>query len=214
MYLSWSAFYEGSSDSYYFNVLIPRFLEEIISKLGKGSCDVADGPAVEFGIRTRDFDRISAEICSRRDEFHIIFVHSDLGGRNRASKINGRREALIEKARNHCEFDINLAVMLSPEKELEAWILADKGAMCTALGVRKLPDCGIPEKPREVERLPDPKLLLKKVIEKVSGRTSSSRNILVRVAQEQNFDELRRTNSFREFENSLISALKYAGFIE
>lgn len=87
MYLSWSAFYEGATDAQYFNVLIPRVLDDIIRGCGKRPCDVAEFPAVEFGIGERSFESVAKQICARKNEFHIIFVHADLGGRGQAVNV-------------------------------------------------------------------------------------------------------------------------------
>lgn len=214
MYLSWSAFYEGASDAQYFNIIIPRLLDEIIRVGGKRPCDVGEYPALEFGIGNRSFDDVAVEICERKNEFHIIFVHSDLGGRGLAANIAQRREQLIQKAQALCGFDPRIAVMLSPEKELEAWALADHAAVKVALGVNTIPQGLMPDTPIAAEKLSDPKARLDAVIRSVTNRRSSARNILVRIAQEQSIDELRRANSFQVFEESLRNALDYAGFLQ
>ena len=214
MYLSWSAFYEGASDAQYFNIIIPRLLDEIIRASGKRPCDVGEFPAVEFGIGDRSFDRVAADICARKNEFHIIFVHADLGGRGQAANIAQRREQLIKRAQEMCAFDPRIAIMLSPEKELEAWALADSAAVKAALGVNTIPGDLIPVTPSAAERLLDPKDILNTIISSVVSRKSYYRNILVRIAQEQSIDQLRRANSFRKFEECLRGVLEYAGFIE
>lgn len=214
MYLSWSAFYEGATDAQYFNVLIPRVLDEIIRECGRRPCDVGEFPAVEFGINSRSFDLVAEEICERKNEFHIIFVHADLGGRGQAANIAQRREELVQKARELCDFDPRIAVMLSPEKELEAWALSDRAAVQVALGVNALPGDLMPPTPEAAEKLADPKANLDVIVNSVVGRRSVSRQILVRIAQEQSISELRRAKSFKIFEGSLREALKWRGFIE
>lgn len=214
MYLSWSAYYEGATDAQYFNILIPRVLDEIIRAAGKRPCDVAEYPALEFGIKNRSFDDVAAQICERKNEFHIIFVHADLGGRSLAAGVRQRREQLIQKAQEICGFDPQVAVMLSPKKELEAWALADPAAVKAALGVKEISPDLLPATPTEAEGLQDPKENLDAIIKNATGRSSDSHNILVRIAQEQNIDELRRAVSFRDFESSLRIALNYAGFLQ
>jgi hypothetical protein len=213
MYLSWSVFYEGASDAQYFNIIIPRLLDEIIRVSGKRPCDIGEYPAMEFGIKNRSFDDVAAEICERKNEFHIIFVHADLGGRELAANVAQRREQLIQKAQEICDFDPRVAVMLSPEKELEAWALSDLSAIKAALGVNAIPGNLTPATPIAAEKLPDPKGSLDAIIRSVTNRKSSARNILVRIAQEQSIDELRRANSFQAFEASLRNALGHAGFL-
>lgn len=214
MYLSWSAYYEGTSDAQYFNVIIPRLLDEIIRTSGKRPCEVAEYPALEFGIGNRLFDDVATRICERKNEFHIIFVHADLGGRGQAANVAQRREQLIQKAQEICGFDPQIAVMLSPEKELEAWALADLAAVKTALGVSAISRGLFPATPAAAERLLDPKARLDEIIKSVTNKSSSYRNILVRIAQEQNIAELRRAHSFKAFEDGLRDALAHAGFLQ
>lgn len=164
MYLSWSAFYEGATDAQYFNVLIPRVLDDIIRGCGKRPCDVAEFPAVEFGIGERSFESVAKQICARKNEFHIIFVHADLGGRGQAVNVAQRREKLIQKAKEMCGFDPRVAVMLSPEKELEAWALSDVAAVKAALGVNAVPGNLMPAHLQLLKDFWIPKLILTKLL--------------------------------------------------
>lgn len=214
MYLSWSAFYEGTTDAQYFNALIPRVLNDIIRECGKRPCDVGEFPAVEFGIGNRSFNEVAEQICARKREFHIIFVHADLGGREQAATIAQRREQLIQKAQEIFGFDPGLAVMLSPEKELEAWALCDLAAIKASLGVNAIPADLMPATPAAAERLLNPKANLDGIVKSVVRRKSAARQILVRIAQEQRIDELRRASSFNAFETSLRQVLGQCGFIE
>jgi hypothetical protein len=215
MYLSWSAFYEGASDALYFNVLIPRILDEIVRECGKRPCDVGEFPAVEFGVESRSFDEVAQMICARKNEFHIIFVHADLGGRGQASNVKQRREQLIQRAQEICGFDSRIAVMLSPEKELEAWALSDIVAVKAALGVTVIHSNLMPDTPAAAEKLIDPKANLEGIVKSVvRKRRSAIPQTLVRIAQEQSIEQLRRTSSFSEFESSLRRVLAQCGFIE
>lgn len=213
MFLSWAAFYEGHSDAHYFNTLIPRFLDDIIRNHGVRPCEVGEFPAVQFGVNGRDFETVSEEICARKGEFHIVFVHADLGGRGLEAGIRNRREALIELARDKCGFDTSTAVMLSPKKELEAWVISDPAAIREALGVTELDQILVPRTANDAERLEDPKRALTAILDSVSVRRRSHNQVMVRIAQEQNFDALRQAGSFSNFEISLTGALKSIGII-
>lgn len=149
-----------------------------------------------------------------KNEFHMIFVHADLGGRGQAANIVHRREQLIRKAEEICGFDPRIAVMLSPQKELEAWALSDLAAIKTALGVNDIVSDLMPSTPDAAERLSDPKGNLEGIVREVIGKKSAIRQILVRIAQEQSINELRRASSFRIFEDCLRKVLAGCGFIE
>jgi hypothetical protein len=211
--LSWAAFYEGRSDSAYFNVLLPRVIEDALRIGGNRPYDVGVSPAVQFGVEERRFEIVSAEICARREEFHILFVHADSGGRAQAQAIENRREALVRLAEKLCNFDRGSAVMLSPRRELEAWALSDADAIASAFGVGVLPPDTVPGAPEEAERLADPKAALREVGRRIGRRRDDSKGVLVRIAQAQRLDQLRKTVSFREFEEDLLRALRHVGFL-
>lgn len=214
MYLSWSAFYEGATDAHYFNVLIPRLLDDIVRTDCLKPCDIIEFPAVQFGVRSRSFDKVSEEICARKNEFHIIFVHADMGGRGLAENLADRREHLIKLANDLCGFNPDFAVMLSPDRELEAWALSDETALRSALGVNSIPQHLVPASPTAAEALVDPKATLDNIIRSVVRKRPPSKQILVRIAQEQSLSELRKANSFKIFERSLRQALKATNFIQ
>ncbi len=214
MYLSWSAFYEGVTDQRYLNILIPRLLEDIILTRGRRPCDVGEFPAVEFGINKRSFDSVADQICLRRREFHILFVHADLGGRHTAGSLRQRREQLVEMASAKCGFDPRKAVLLSPNRELEAWALADEDAVKTALGVRSLTGNLMPRDGRHAERLSDPKAMLDGIVRGAQTKMTSSGQVLVRIAQEQRLSCLRSAPSFTLFENDLCRCLSFCNFID
>lgn len=212
MYLSWAAFYEGRTDASYFNVLIPRMLEEVLRVDGRRPYDVGLAPAVQFGIAERDFDKISNEICDRQQEFHIIFVHADGGSGAQLKEIASRREALIVMATEKCGFQHELFVPLTPVRELEAWALLDVSALKTALGISALPSSvPYPSSAKAAEALTDPKATLQAIINSVGRRRSNPHSVLVRIAQEQDLNRLRTAASFREFEKCLRQSLHHVG---
>ncbi|WP_121064252.1 DUF4276 family protein [Chachezhania antarctica] len=214
MYLSWAAYYEGSSDEKYFNVLIPRLIDNILLNDGVRPYDVALTPSVTFGIPVRDFDTAADQICARREEFHILIVHADSGGRNLQKNIAFRREALVEKAVEKCGFEPSTTAFLTPIKELEAWAIADFEAVLAAFGAKSDPEGILPTTPKEAEALLDPKATLRDFSRSFSKRKNSDAGIMVRIAQEQNIEVLRNAASFLEFEESLKLALEHVGCIK
>lgn len=212
MYISWAAYYEGRTDASYFNILIPRVLEVVLREEGVRAYDVGISPSIEFGVNNRDFASNAEEICARRSEFHLLFVHADSGGRSLRSSLEERREALVEAAVEKCEFDRGSAVLLSPQREMEAWAIADGAAVEAAFGVSHLPPKLLPRSPKEAERHHDPKAVLQEVSRYVGRRRNDVSGILVRIAQEQDIRRLREARSFAEFEDSLRLALKHGGF--
>lgn len=212
MYLSWATFFEGGTDDQYFNVIIPKILEEILRTRGRRPYDVALAPSVEFSRYSREFEVAAQKICEREQEFHILFLHADTGGRALENQIHNRRESLVRLCTELCQLNERRFVFLSPKKELEAWALSDPKAIATALGVRQLVDERLPASAVQAERLDDPKALLHALVSAQTRRGSPQ--ILVRIAQEHDLAVLRRLPSFKAFEESLCNALTDMGCLE
>ncbi len=214
MYLSWAAFYEGVTDSAYFNVLLPRVIDNLLSAEGVRPYDVAVQPSTEFGVSDRDFQRVAAGICSRKDEFHLLFIHADAGGRALREGIANRCEALAQLAADICQFQIERAIYLKPMRELEAWALSDPAAILSAFGLSSFSARTLqilPANPRHLEQVQDPKETLSEIARQEGLRKYNHSSILVRIAQEQSIQSLRRIPSFQASEGLLRSALAHAG---
>lgn len=214
MYLAWAAFYEGGTDAMYFDVLIPRLLEDILAADGIRPVDVPSSPAVKIGLETREVNAVAAEICGNREAFHLLFIHADTGGRALQAGIANRREAFAQAAVALCEWPINRTALLSPRHETEAWALADGEAVCRALGFNGRPaELGLPRTPAAAERLQDPKAKLDEAARIVSARgyRNGAAKLLPLIAQEQQIATLRNCPSFQDFEASLRDSLASLG---
>ena len=88
-WLSWAVLYEGDSDASYFDVLLPRLMTEIVFTRGTRHSDVPLFPSVR--IRRDEVEVAAREICEAREAFHLIFVHTDSGGRAVAASLDRLR---------------------------------------------------------------------------------------------------------------------------
>jgi hypothetical protein len=186
-------------------------MANILIEAGVRPYDVAVSPSVVFGMGERSFDVASRAICERRNEFHLLFVHADFGGRALQQNVTERREALVQAAVELCGFNEATAVYLSPLRELESWAIADKTAVELAFGVSRLPADLLPSDPRAAERHADPKSVLRAIGQHVGRRRPENAGILVRIAQEQRLEVLRSATSFQSFEEGLRSSLHDIG---
>ncbi|MGT2515623.1 hypothetical protein ACVOMT_16565 [Sphingomonas panni] len=213
MFLPWAAYYEGNTDASYYDVLIPRVIDDILLSDGLRPVVVPETPAVRFGLEGREVQRVASQICTERDAFHILFVHADTGGRALEAEIVHRREAYAMAANAECGWPLERTINLSPRHETEAWALADADAVCRALGYKGDPrHLPLPATPSAAERLTDPKAVLRAIAEDVSGRSNRPSNgLLTAIAQEQSLDVLRAVPSFQAFEQELRQALATLG---
>lgn len=210
-YLCWAAMYEGNSDADYFNVLIPRLMEEIALS-GHRTPTIPLSPAVPIG---RNSVEISAKyICENASAFHIVFIHADTGGRGLEENIYGHSCAYCDAISEMCNFDRDRCVVIAPRHETEAWILGDANAVVQSLGYTGPPEnLGLPPNPAAAERLTDPKAVFNSAVNQVRGRQARRRAHpgYAAVAQRQDFGSLRQMPSFREFEDRLTVAMRSLG---
>lgn len=213
-YVSWAALYEGASDQAYFDLLIPRAMESIIALRGTRNSTISPSPAVRF--QRGPAGAVAKKICSASDAFHLIFIHSDTGGRALQTEMDHRSTRYCESIHTLCDWPVVRCISISPRHETEAWVIADPGAVTAALGYRGSPESiGLPITALQAERLVDPKHALEAAVMQVRGRRRpyDAKQIFPAIAQRQSIAILRETKSFSAFETTLSAALTDLGCI-
>lgn len=213
-YVAWAVLYEGPTDRAYFDVLLPRLMEEIVLSSGIRSSTVPINPAVV--LSRGSIAEVAKEDCEASQAFHLCFIHADTGGRNLEVGLENRSVAYCHAMHALCNWPPARCIVLSPRKETEAWILSDGNAVTSALGYSDSPvSIGLPVTAAEAEGLADPKATLKQAVKKVRGRRRflSEDDLFPAIAQRQSFDMLRKTKSFAVFERSLRVALADIGCV-
>jgi hypothetical protein len=216
IYLSWAALYEGATDTSYLGVLLPRIMEAI--SLADGRQEIRVPPDAVYGTGLpREMQSFAEAACSLKDSVHIIFVHADTGGRALEANMGSRSCAYCDAIRDFCEWPPERCVVVAPRHEMEAWALADPAAVCDALGYAGHPaDLDLPQDAVAAEGLADPKATLEAALAEVRGRRSRqpAHQILPAIARDQSIDALRRSPSFRDFEQDLRGAMASLGCID
>jgi len=213
-YISWASLYEGSTDRSYFDVLIPRIMEELTQQFGKRAVTIPINPAVDLGVFGRNPDRVAQEVESNASSFHLLFLHLDVGGRAQEATLPRRIEEYVSAIRQRCDWREDRCIIVAPRHETEAWVMADPKSVCDALGYRgPLDPLGLPVSAADAERLPDPKAVLERAVSTVSGRRArrGGSQIFSRIAQIQPLAELRGSQTYRRFEENLKVGLSSLG---
>jgi hypothetical protein len=208
-YVAWAALYEGTTDEYYFNVLVPKLMEHLVAARGRRSSTIPATPAAVFKRGTADF--VARQICAEQEAIHIAFVHADTGGRNLEREMAGRGASVCDLALERCDWPRDRCIVIAPRHETEAWVLADPAAVCEALGYNGTPgSIGLPLDAARAERLVDPKATLAEAAGQVRGRrrSMSATQLLAAIAQRQRLGALRGSPSFRSFEGDVVRALR------
>lgn len=214
LYLSWVGFYEGPSDAAYYDILLPRAMEEITLAESERAVRVPQAPALRLEAG-RGREGFAKAICANSGSFELIFIHADTGGRAQEASIDDRGSAYCRAIRERCEWPAERCIVLQPRRETESWVLADPEAVMTALGLRGGSSRhGLPVDAAAAETLPDPKAALNGVVRSVVGRRRPKRGstaLFTRIAQLQRLDALRSSRSFQTFEADLRRALVSLG---
>lgn len=213
-YVSWGLYVEGPTDAGYLNVLIPRLISHLLRESDGPLATIPDLPAHVFGMPRLDLEEIAAKVCEGRDSFHIFIVHGDTGGRALAEQLGFRTCALCERIDAACNFPRSRCVVAAPNRETEAWTLADSSSIKRVFGIS--PDANLenmPNRPSQVEHLQDPKRVAQDFLETIQGspRRKRARWPFESIAQEQDIDLLLQVPSFREFADALKQALRSLG---
>jgi hypothetical protein len=134
--------------------------------------------------------------------FNLVVVHHDGGAdpvRSRCQWVDPIRVGWRQAG----EQDPVLGVI--PVRETEAWALADSTALARMLGRSGAGDrLGLPGG-AELERLPDPKAVLRRLFER-QGRWSPQH--LARLGELTSLERLRELPSFRRWEDDLAEAIR------
>jgi Domain of unknown function (DUF4276) len=141
---------EGESDEIFLSALIARQLTQMTEASDRGTVFVE--PVQIAAARTvADRNRVCEAAVDLAGDCHLLLVHNDHRERRRAEWFI---DALGERVSKP-------VVPLVPIKETEAWMLADKSVWQNVSGANLEP---LPGRPRDVERIPDPKAVLHQVI--------------------------------------------------
>ena len=215
IYLGWGALYEGETDAQYYNALIPRVMTEIVLRRQARATVIPDVPSVRLSRGT--VSQVAEEACRAADAFHLVFIHSDTGGRGSQETLLNRTVLYCAEMQKICGWKPVRCVAIAPRHETEAWVLADPSAIMAALGSRALPaSLGLPADANQAEQLTDPKDVLTRAIRQASGRRRrqmEAKYLYSTIGEQQSLDRLRVAASFMEFEARLTDALVDVGCI-
>ncbi|PTM75889.1 uncharacterized protein DUF4276 [Cereibacter johrii] len=213
-YIAWALYVEGPTDSEYLKVLIPRLIGHLLRGSNGALTTVPELPAHIFGIPRLDLDRIASRVCEGRDAFHILFVHGDTGGRALADQLPNRTCALCRRIEENCGFPRSRCVVAAPNREIEAWTLADISALRRVFGLSANASVrSLPTAPTEVESLRDPKRVTQDFLQSIQRgtRNRKTRWPFELIAQEQEINLLLQVPSFARFSAALRDALRGLG---
>ena len=195
---------EGPTDRRFLEPIIRRLLAEVL----RSSADAVEiYPFVDPAPASRRLVDAIAAVRACGGSINLLFVHADGKGQARRA-MTERVEPILAASRSE-----RLAgVAVVPVHETEAWALADGDALRAVFGTTASnTDLGIPGSPDEVERLPDPKQVLRSAYRRATGGRSGRRNglpvPLALLGERVGLEALHRLQAFQVFQEDTREAL-------
>lgn len=185
---------EGSSDIYSLEIICNRIAEEISVELefDKRNSEPVTGPIGIDALKVRLMPTIFAER-------YIATCFSDVD----ANTFNGKIHKLKEWAQvaRPDAADTRIACG-APDRNLEAWLIADEDCVKNILGLPGDKSLPFPEED-------DPKLKLERLVTEYGDDSLSLVNMRKKLAAQMNFRIVRQKNrSFKKFSEEFIRVLR------
>jgi hypothetical protein len=197
-WLGLALYAEGRTDHAFLGPLLRRLVERIASGADR-PVDVGHLEPIR-GVRRGDYEAFAGTVRDLRTQVHLLFLHTDGGGdpdRQRRDVLDPYIRAATDAAEGAMA-----CVCVVPVREMEAWPLADPGAILRVAGSTRDPGTlGLPG-PAAVEALPYPKRALEEAFRLCHGgpgrrsRSLSAAAMLGRFGEEVDLEMLRRVPAF------------------
>ncbi|WP_051712070.1 DUF4276 family protein [Spirillospora albida] len=189
---------ENTTDERFLGAVVFRQIRALTEK---GSRHVVDVARTEVGEcwTIKDPDRVCQAVLELAEDCHLICVHNDHNERGKADAV---RADLAKRGLT------TPVIPLVPVRETEAWLLADRAVWA---GLRGSDPSRMPARPRDVEKLQDPKLVLDAVRPR-SGRRSRA-DYYDYIGQNVDLDVLAQIPAYAAWVAETEEALKGLGFL-
>lgn len=206
---------EGWTDYRFAAPLVQRHLEVVLAAAADVPVEVGAIIPIftEEGRPTNQREVVVDRLRSGDVFADLVYVHTDAGGS--ASDADVYRVDPIRDGLAELETPPSVIGVI-PDRETEAWMLADIEALERVIGVAS-GSLNAPVAPRRLHTLIDPKAELASLLRTVDGsrrRGASSRHtgrvdrIYAGLATEIDFAALRRVPSFKRYEDKLLTVLQ------
>ncbi|GLY03669.1 DUF4276 family protein [Actinoplanes sp. NBRC 101535] len=197
---------EGSSDDRFLPFLLRRSLEDVCATDFADDVDVDQVTVLRRRQRPPTVPEIIGVVEANADTFHLVFVHRDQDG----NTDRVRREWLDPLAEAWGTSRPERWVPVVPVRKSEAWVLADGNALRSVLGVRWADaDLGVPGRPRDVERIGEPKVPIRRLVDRL-GRPIE--DFYEELAEAISLDVLTTVPSFLAVRECTVRAIADLGY--
>lgn len=220
-YLALARFAEGPTDHRFLHPLLLPLAEDLCLRFSHDQVEIPSqvlelhSPRGSLKDNKPRDDRILQAIHEHAEAIDLVIVHTD-GGTDPEQARRERVKPALDRLHADPNFRPLRGVAVVPIRETEAWALADGEALRGAFG-STWTDRDL-ERPRDVEKIADPKSELRRIAERIIGTTRKRRkipldNYLTQIAERARLERLRRLRAFQRFENEFREALQNLGIV-
>ena len=212
-YLSLALFAEGESDHGFLQGVLFRLTFETANRLSESAVEISESftrgrPYVGGESRVQRIERAFGGALST-STINLLFIHAD-GDSDAPAALRERIEPCISYIQMRfptVEFE---CVPVIPVRASEAWALADPNAVIAEFGTKKsAPELGIDFQQGALEKLQDPKMVLKRIHDIVGGRRRKKGHLIpAGLGNRIELNSLRSLPAFRRLESELESSLR------
>lgn len=189
---------ENRTDERFLGAVVFRQVTALTEKVARHVVDVAKTQIGECWT-IKDADRVCEAVAELADDCHLICVHNDHNERGKAEKV-------VQILR---EQGLAIPVIpLVPVRETEAWLLADRDVWA---GLPGSDTSGLPVRPRDVEKISDPKPVLDAVRPRSGRRTRA--DYFDYIGQNVDLDVLAQIPAYADWVAETEEALKGLGYL-
>jgi hypothetical protein len=217
-YLRLGLFAEGPRDYALLVPLLRRLTEQVCREEAQMVIDVEDVQGIDAPPRFRHADRATRILEAARLFWGgacILFIHADGAGEPVAKEAEQVTPGahLVTGEMPGCA-----CVAVVPVREVEAWTLVDGDALRDAFGTNlDDADLAVFTRPRDAERVLDPKAHLEAAFARAVGASARRRlkpiNFYARIGERVDLSRLSQVPAFAQMKQSLRRGLQHMGMV-
>lgn len=218
-YLGLALFAEGITDHRFLAPILRRVTEDLCLQFASDIVEIGEVVELHTPAQHRGENRETRILEAAREArgaYGILFIHTD-GAGDPDSALKERVQPAAQWIAHELTREYERTVAVVPVRETEAWALVDGDALRAAFGTM-LDDMslGIPRRPREVERVLNPKQILNQAFANVIGtrrlKKKKAEAFLDAIGERVRLVRLREVLAFQRFERDLQAALLGLGY--
>lgn len=209
MRLALALYGEGHTDDRFLTLIIQRTSKKILAEYRKSNVSVASVEPIKLFEKKSSREENILQAAIQAFRYQALIVHSDADDPLNEDAMKYRISPGFDLVQRSKGSVCGQLLPIIPVQAVEAWMLADFETLCTELRTDlKAHELGIPEKPRQIEKISKPKLRLNDAIAIVNKQLRSNQRIHMSSLYEPlgrkiRLEQLHSLSAYQHFESDL-----------